>query len=195
MANEGLPPPVPFRGRDRPLRPLSSYCRYAPEVPFRLLHFFGHSAPMLFRRLIKHAHITPVADSMKLHRLVGADSQVGSLPLSVKGSVAMRRAVVRQMNKPRLKRMTRPTREPVDIFRRKMMGMGRMKMARSVRRFRMAFVQLRRRSVIHLFECSKCYLPRPKLRRARSWYRTIVHSWDWAALEDGHKDVRDGPAD
>jgi hypothetical protein len=107
-------------------------------VPFLLLHFLGHNAPMLLRRLIRHAHITPVADSMKLHRLVGADSQVGSLPLRVKGRVTMRSAVVRQMEK----RMTRPKREPVDMFRRKMMGMGRMKMARSVRRLRMAFVQL-----------------------------------------------------
>ena len=97
---------------------------------------------MLFRKLIKHAQITPVAASIKLHRFVGADSQVGSLVLRVKGSVAMRSAVVKQMKKPMEKRTTRPMRDPVDMFKLKITGMGRMKIEMSVKRLRTAFDQL-----------------------------------------------------
>lgn len=107
-----------------------------------LRHLFGHSLPILFRKLIKQAHITPVAASMKLHRFVGADSHVGSLVARVKGSVAMRSAVVRQMKKPMEKSTIRPMREPVDMFRLRMTGMGRMKIVRSVKRLRTALDQL-----------------------------------------------------
>lgn len=93
---------------------------------------------MLFRRLIKQAHITPTAASMKLQRFVGADPHVGSLVASVKGSVAMRSAVVRQMKKPIEKSIMRPMREPIDMLRFSMTGMGRIKMTTSVDRLRIA---------------------------------------------------------
>jgi hypothetical protein len=70
--------------------------------------------------------------------------------LSVNGRVAMRSAVVRQMKKPREKRMTSPTREPVDMFSLKMTGMGRIKMVRSVIRLEIAFDQLIEVSVCSL---------------------------------------------
>lgn len=107
-----------------------------------LLHFFGHNAPILLRRLSKQAHITPVAASMKDHRFVGADSQVGSVALRLNGKAAMRSAVVRQMKKPIEKRATSPMREPIDIFSFSIIGMGSRKIARSVRMFRTAFDQL-----------------------------------------------------
>lgn len=97
---------------------------------------------MLCRRLIKQAQMTPVALSMKLQRLVGADSHDGSLVLSVSGRVAMRSAVVRQMKKPTQNRTTRPMRDPMDMFKRTITGMGRTKIAISVRRLRTACDQL-----------------------------------------------------
>jgi hypothetical protein len=66
------------------------------------------------------------------------------LALRLKGSVAMRSAVVKQMKKPIEKRITRPILEPIDILRRRMTGMGRMKIAISVARLRAALVQLKR---------------------------------------------------
>lgn len=54
----------------------------------------------------------------------------------------MRSAVMRQMKKPMLKRMTRPMRLPRDILSLMMRGSGRKKMMRSVMRLVMAFVQL-----------------------------------------------------
>lgn len=71
--------------------------------------------------------------------------------LRVNGSVPMRRAVVKQMKKPMEKRTTRPTREPRDMLRRTMTGIGRTKIAMSVMRFVIALDQLRRQSalVIH----------------------------------------------
>jgi hypothetical protein len=56
----------------------------------------------------------------------------------------MRSAVVKQMKKPIEKRITRPILEPIDILRRRMTGMGRMKIAISVARLRAALVQLKR---------------------------------------------------
>jgi hypothetical protein len=97
---------------------------------------------MLFLRLMRHAQMTPVAASMKLHRLAGADSYVGSLAWRLDWSVAMRSAVVRQMKKPMEKRMTRPILDPMDMLRRKMTGIGRMKIAISVRRLRAALDHL-----------------------------------------------------
>ncbi|KAJ4377513.1 hypothetical protein N0V83_000338 [Neocucurbitaria cava] len=84
---------------------------------------------------------------MKLQRFVGADSHVGSLVLSVKGRVAMRSAVVKQMKKPIEKRTISPMRDPVDMFRLKMTGIGRMKIDMSVKRLRTAFDQLQLESV------------------------------------------------
>jgi hypothetical protein len=54
----------------------------------------------------------------------------------------MRSAVVRQMKKPMEKRMTRPILDPMDMLRRSMTGIGRMKIAMSVRRLRAALDQL-----------------------------------------------------
>jgi hypothetical protein len=79
---------------------------------------------------------------MKLHKLAGADSNVGSLAWRLWGSVAMRSAVVKQMKKPMEKSTTRPIFEPMDMLRRRMTGIGRMKIAISVIRFRIAFDQL-----------------------------------------------------
>lgn len=62
--------------------------------------------------------------------------------LRVNGSVPMRRAVVKQMKKPMEKRTTRPTREPRDMLRRTMIGIGRMNIAMSVMRFVIALDQL-----------------------------------------------------
>jgi hypothetical protein len=119
------------------------YCRYCPDdVPLLLRHFDGHNDPILFRRLIRQAQITPVAASMKLHKLAGADSNVGSLAWRLWGSVAMRSAVVKQMKKPMEKSTTRPIFEPIDMLSRRMTGIGRMKIAMSVIRFRIAFDQL-----------------------------------------------------
>lgn len=67
---------------------------------------------------------------------------MGSLVFKLRGSVAMRSAVVRQMKKPMEKRITSPILEPMDMLRRRMTGMGRMKMAMSVTRFNTAFDQL-----------------------------------------------------
>lgn len=86
--------------------------------------------------------MTPTAASIKDHRFVGADSQVGSLSLSVCGRVAIRRVVMRQMKKPMLKRTMRPRRFPNDILSFMIMGRGRKKMIKSIVRFDMAFVQL-----------------------------------------------------
>jgi hypothetical protein len=86
--------------------------------------------------------MTPVAASMKLHRLVGADSYVGSLVWRVKGRVAMRKAVVKQIKKPMEKSTTRPIFEPRDMFRRRITGMGKMNMAISVTRLRIALDHL-----------------------------------------------------
>lgn len=102
---------------------------------------------MLFRKLIRHAQMTPLAASIKLHRFVGADSHEGSLVRRVNGSVAMRRAVVRQMKKPMEKSTTRPIREPNDMFRRMITGIGIIKIAISVKRFEIAFNHLYRLSV------------------------------------------------
>lgn len=54
----------------------------------------------------------------------------------------IRSAVIRQMKKPMENSITKPIREPVDMFSRRITGMGRMKMARSVNRLVMAFDQL-----------------------------------------------------
>jgi hypothetical protein len=97
---------------------------------------------MLFRRLIRHAQITPVAASMKLQRFAGADWYVGSLAWRLAESVAMRSAVVKHMKKPIENSTTRPIFEPIDMFRRRMTGIGRMKIAMSVLRLRTAFDQL-----------------------------------------------------
>jgi hypothetical protein len=110
-----------------------------------LRHFLGHIEPMLFRRLIRHAQMTPVAASMKLHRLAGADSYVGSLAMRLWGSVAIRSAVVKHMKKPIENSTTRPIFEPIDMLRRRMTGIGRMKIAMSVTRLRIAFDQLESR--------------------------------------------------
>lgn len=103
---------------------------------------------MLLRRLIKHAQITPVADSMKLQRFVGADSHDGSFVLSVSGSVNMRSAVVKQMKKPMQNNTTRPTRDPNDILRPTITGIGKTNIAMSLTRFEMALDQLRTLLVI-----------------------------------------------
>jgi hypothetical protein len=97
---------------------------------------------MLFRRLIKHAQITPVAASMKLQRFAGADSYVGSLVLSDWFKVAIRSAVVRQIKNPMEKRIISPIFEPIDMLSLRITGMGRMKMAMSVIRFRTEFDHL-----------------------------------------------------
>ena len=106
------------------------------------LHPFGHSLPTERLRLIRHAQITPIAASIKDHRFAGADSQVGSRARSDRFSVAMRSAVTRQMKKPMPKRTAREMRAEIDIWRCEIAGMGRRKMARSVARLEMAFVQL-----------------------------------------------------
>jgi hypothetical protein len=54
----------------------------------------------------------------------------------------MRSAVVRQMKKPMEKSITRPIFEPIDMLRRRMTGIGRMKIAMSVIKFKIAFDQL-----------------------------------------------------
>lgn len=79
---------------------------------------------------------------MKLYTLVGADSQEGSLVMRLSGSVVMRNVVIRQMKKPTLNRTTKPIQELKNMLRRITKGMGRTKMAMSVRRLRMAFDQL-----------------------------------------------------
>jgi hypothetical protein len=81
---------------------------------------------------------------MKLQRFVGADAQVGSLVRRDNGSVDMRSAVIRHMKKPMEERITRPMREPTDMFKPKITGIGRMNITRSVRRFRIAFDQLKK---------------------------------------------------
>lgn len=88
--------------------------------------------------------MTPVAASMKLHRFVGAASQVMSVVFRLRGSVAIRSAVMRQMKKPIEKRTTRPIRAPKAMLRRTMTGIGSMKIAMSVNRFNIALVQLER---------------------------------------------------
>lgn len=79
---------------------------------------------------------------MKLHKFVGADCHVGSLVARVKGRVAMRSAVVRQIKKPTEKSTTSPMRELTDMFRPRITGMGRTKMEMSVKRLRTALDQL-----------------------------------------------------
>jgi hypothetical protein len=79
---------------------------------------------------------------MKLHKFAGADSYVGSFVWRLNGRVAIRSAVVKQMKNPIEKSTTRPILEPMDILRRRMTGMGRIKMAMSVIRFNDAFVHL-----------------------------------------------------
>jgi hypothetical protein len=54
----------------------------------------------------------------------------------------MRNAVVKQMKKPIENSTTRPIFEPIDMFRRRMTGMGRIKIAMSVMRFRTALDHL-----------------------------------------------------
>lgn len=87
---------------------------------------------------------------MKLQRFVGADSHVGSLVASVNGRVAIRSAVVRQMKKPIEKSIMRPMREPIDILRLKITGMGRMNMMMSVNRLRMALDHLCQKKLMHV---------------------------------------------
>jgi hypothetical protein len=87
--------------------------------------------------------MTPTAASMKDHRLVGADSQVGSVVFNVCGRVAMRRIVMRQMRNPMENKTTSPILLPEDMLRRDITGIGRTNIARSVTRFETAFVHLR----------------------------------------------------
>ena len=58
------------------------------------------------------------------------------------GKVAIRNAVVKQMKNPIEKSMTRPIFEPTDMLSFIITGMGSMKMARSVRRLRLALDHL-----------------------------------------------------
>lgn len=143
---------------------------------------------MLLRRLNKQAVITPVAASMKLQRFVGADCHVGSRVRSERGSVDMRRAVVRQMKKPIEKRTIRPIREPLDMFNPKMTGIGSMKIARSVRRFEIAFDQLEGMSVI-VSHTLKGNIPVPEEVDACSRYRSIIDARYRRALEDADYDI------
>jgi hypothetical protein len=116
---------------------------------------------MLLRKQMRHAQITPTAASMKLQRLVGADSKVGSFVARVNGRVAMRSAVVRQMKKPMEKRIRRLIRELVDMFSLKMTGIGSRNIARSVMRLVTALDQLPRTSATSLIcqarETCRCH--------------------------------------
>ena len=98
--------------------------------------------------------MTPVAASMKLHRFVGAASQVGSVVFRLRGSVAIRSAVMRQIKKPIEKRTTRPIRVLKAMFRRTMTGIGSMKIAMSVNRFNIALVHLGRGLALSLTVCA-----------------------------------------
>jgi hypothetical protein len=60
----------------------------------------------------------------------------------------MRNAVVRQIKKPIEKSTTRPTFEPIDMLSLRMTGIGSIKIARSVIRFRLALDQLEYRSAL-----------------------------------------------
>jgi hypothetical protein len=149
---------------------------------------------MLFLRLIKQAHITPRAASTKLHRLAGADSQVGSLAFKLKGNAVMRNAVVRQMKKPIEKRAARPMREPIDMFSLKIIGMGRRNIARSVSILRMAFDHL---TNVVSTRAGLSWNNSPMQREVdtSAFQSSIVYTRYWRTLEDANEDERDGPAD
>lgn len=146
-----------------------------------LLHLLGQTLDNVRRRLIRQAQITPTADSMKDQRLVGADSQVGSLSFSVCGSVAMRKDVIRQIKKPIEKSTMRPMRFPMDMLSFMIIGSGRKKMMRSVMRFVIEFVHLnllatsRIASPTQTYRCHAKFIQVPGI--VRSYTRGIGLHW------------------